>query len=76
MKLVLDMEVAFALDPSGQPFFVPFLRHILAERMKLPAEDALMVGVMLSNFARNAGEEEYAHMAYGDLQAGTFRWNA
>lgn len=70
-----EMFDAFEVSPGGVLFTAPFIRHILTERLKIEERDALMVGVMLSNLARTTGEEEYATMAYGDLNEGIFKWN-
>ena len=69
-------EAEFEKDPAAPQFLVGFLRHILVERMKLTDELAKLVVLTMSNEARKAGEEEYAHMAYGDLKTGECRWNA
>jgi hypothetical protein len=69
-----EKEEEFEKDPAAPQFLAGFLRHILVERMKLKEESAKMVILTLSNEARKAGEEEYSHLAYGDLQTGEFRW--
>ena len=71
-----DRKEEFGKDPAAPEFLLPFLRHILVERLKMREEDAKLAILTLSNEARKAGEEEYAHMAYGDLKTGEFRWNA
>jgi len=52
------------------------MRHVLKEHLKLTDESAKLAVLTLSNEARKTGEEEYAHMAYGDLKTGEFRWHA
>jgi len=49
---------------------------MLIERLKLSDESAKLIVLTMSNEARKAGEEEYSHLAFGDLQSGEFRWNA
>ncbi len=44
------------------------------ECLKLSEESAKLVVLTLSNECRKAGETEYAHLAYGDLESGEFRW--
>ncbi|MEW6610185.1 MAG: hypothetical protein AB1352_00950 [Patescibacteria group bacterium] len=52
------------------------LRYIPIDRLKLTEESAKLAVLTLSNECRKAGDEEYAHLAYGDLETGEFRWNA
>jgi hypothetical protein len=71
-----EKEEEFEKDPAAPQFLAGFLRHILEERLKMNEEDAKLVILTMSNECRKAGEEEYAHLAYGDLATGEFRWNA
>ena len=64
----------FKQDPAAAKHVLAFLKHILIERLKLPEESAKLVVLTLSNECRKAGETEYAHLAYGDLETGEFKW--
>ena len=71
----------FKQDPAAAKHVLAFLKHILIERLKLPEESvhpaqcgAGLVVLTLSNECRKAGEEEYSHLVYGDLQTGDFKW--
>ncbi|OGL87743.1 hypothetical protein A3I42_02605 [Candidatus Uhrbacteria bacterium RIFCSPLOWO2_02_FULL_49_11] len=64
----------FFKNSAAPKHILAFLKHILIERLKLPEESAKLVVLTLSNEARKAGEEEYSHLVYGDLQTGDFKW--
>jgi len=71
----------FFKNSAAPKHILAFLKHILIERLKLPEESvhpaqcgAGLVVLTLSNECRKAGEEEYSHLVYGDLQTGDFKW--
>ncbi|MEW6610187.1 MAG: hypothetical protein AB1352_00960 [Patescibacteria group bacterium] len=66
----------FLKDPAAPKYFLAFLKHVLIDRLKLTEESAKLAVLTLSNECRKAGDEEYAHLAYGDLETGEFKWNA
>jgi len=70
-----DVVARFENDPAGAKFLAMFFKYILEQRLKLSAEQAVMMGVIVSNLARRAGELEYQEMAYGDMETQKFRWN-
>ncbi len=70
----LDVE-HFKNDPAKAEFLAMFFKYILEERLNLPAQQAVLVGMLISNLCRQAGELEYQFMVYGDVQSGEFKWN-
>lgn len=70
----LDAE-GFRKDPAQAEFLAMFFKYILEERLNLPSQQAVLVGMLASNLCRQAGELEYQSMAYGDAQSGEFKWN-
>ncbi|OGG87128.1 hypothetical protein A3B87_00325 [Candidatus Kuenenbacteria bacterium RIFCSPHIGHO2_02_FULL_39_13] len=65
----------FKNDPAGAKFLAMFFKYILEQRLQLPAEQAVMMGMVVSNLARRAGELEYQKMVYGDMESQKFLWN-
>lgn len=65
----------FKLDPAAPRYLALFLHEVLVEKMKLGAQDAVLLGIYIGNIARGAGDDEYAGIAYGELESGTFEWN-
>lgn len=64
----------FQKDSASVKFLLPFLRHVLLERLKMGSEAAKIAVMVMSQEAVKAGEREYANMAYGDLGTGVFEW--
>lgn len=65
----------FVKDPANAKDLAGFLQYILEGRLKMKGEEAAMIGVLIANSARLAGELNYKTLAYGDMETGEFRWN-
>jgi len=65
----------FAKDPANPKDLARFLQYILESRLKMKGDETAMVGVLISNSARVAGDLNYKTLAYGDMESGEFRWN-
>ncbi len=70
----LDAE-SFKKDPARAEFLARFFKYILEERLGIGAKQAVLLGMLLANLCRQAGELEYQSIAYGDPQTGEFKWN-
>ena len=64
----------FQKGPAGVKFLLPFLRHVLVNRLKMDSEMAKIAVMTMAQDAVRAGESGYANMAYGDLETGVFEW--
>ncbi|NMB48502.1 hypothetical protein GYA13_03615 [Candidatus Kuenenbacteria bacterium] len=65
----------FVKDPANPKDLARFLQYILEGRLKMKGDEAAMVGVLIANSARLAGDLNYKTLAYGDMESGEFRWN-
>ena len=65
----------FDNDPANAKDMARFLQYILEKRLGINSQEAAMIGVMVANAARGAGETEDKILAYGDLERGEVRWN-
>ena len=72
-----NLDVAhFKNDPANGKDVAMFFKYILVSRLKMSQDEAVMIGMVISNLARRAGELEYQEMAYGDLEQNRFFWNS
>lgn len=51
-----------------------FLQHILKDILKLNENESAVLAIKLVNELKRAGDKQYLPIAYGDLQAGIFKW--
>ncbi len=64
----------FLLNAAQKKYLVSFLKFILEKRLGFSVEEAAMIGVGLGALCREAGESEYADVAYGDENKNEFVW--
>lgn len=56
-------------------YIAMFLQYVLEKRLVMKPAESAMIGMIVGNLARQAGELEYQAIAYGDEASGEFRWN-
>ena len=65
----------FLRDPANKKYLVGFLRFILEKRLEFSKEESAMIGVGIGALCRQAGEEEYVDIAFGDESRNSFSWS-
>ncbi len=66
----------FAKNLREPVYLSYFLQHILKDILKLDDNESAVLAIKLVNELKRAGDKQYLPIAYGDLQAGSFKWKA
>jgi hypothetical protein len=67
-------QTKFLQDPGQEEFLIEFLKFIFTKRLSFSTDESAMIGVGLGTLCREAGEEEYGDIAYGEESSQSFVW--
>jgi len=74
LKKDLQEAKDFSQNKIAEKYIVLFIRLILEKKLKLDEQDSALVGIVLGSLAKQASNEEFADIAYGDEINNKFVW--
>ncbi|MFH1456805.1 MAG: hypothetical protein ABIF17_01675 [Patescibacteria group bacterium] len=64
----------FSKNKTAEKYIVLFVRLILEKKLKLAEQESALVGIVLGSLAKQAGDQEFSDIAYGDETNNKFMW--
>lgn len=68
-------EQRFSADPYQAKYIQYFLKYVFLERLGLPEQEGARLAARISNIFRSRNLNQYAQLAYLDLNDDTFKWS-